>query len=489
MEPQGDIALIGLAVMGQNLILNMNDHGYTVVAFNRTVSKVDDFLNKQAKGTKVLGAHSIEEMVRMLKKPRRVMLMVKAGSAVDEFIEQILPHLEPGDIVIDGGNSLFEDTTRRVKYLESKGMLYVGTGVSGGEEGARRGPSIMPGGSPNAWPHVKPIFQSIAAKVSDGTPCCDWVGEEGAGHYVKMVHNGIEYGDMQLICEAYNILKNGLGLTADDMHQVFKEWNESDLESYLIEITRDILGFKDADGQPLVDKILDTAGQKGTGKWTVVNSQDLGIPITIIAEAVYSRCVSALKEERVKASRKLKGPRPAIGAAKKEAARKSFIEDIRLALYASKIVSYAQGYMLMRAAAKEYGWHLNYGGIALMWRGGCIIRSRFLGKIKEGFDRNPKLTNLMLDDYFRGEIKKCQKGWRNVVATAAKKGIPVPAFSTALGFYDQYRAAILPANLLQAQRDYFGAHTYERVDKTRGEFFHTNWTGRGGNVSSSTYNV
>ena len=489
MEPQGDIALIGLAVMGQNLILNMNDHSYTVVAFNRTVSKVDDFLNKQAKGTKVLGAHSIEEMVRMLKKPRRVMLMVKAGSAVDEFIEQILPHLEPGDIVIDGGNSLFEDTTRRVKYLESKGMLYVGTGVSGGEEGARRGPSIMPGGSPNAWPHVKPIFQSIAAKVSDGTPCCDWVGEEGAGHYVKMVHNGIEYGDMQLICEAYNILKNGLGLTADDMHQVFKEWNESDLESYLIEITRDILGFKDADGQPLVDKILDTAGQKGTGKWTVVNSQDLGIPITIIAEAVYSRCVSALKEERVKASRKLKGPRPAIGAAKKEAARKSFIEDIRLALYASKIVSYAQGYMLMRAAAKEYGWHLNYGGIALMWRGGCIIRSRFLGKIKEGFDRNPKLTNLMLDDYFRGEIKKCQKGWRNVVATAAKKGIPVPAFSTALGFYDQYRAAILPANLLQAQRDYFGAHTYERVDKTRGEFFHTNWTGRGGNVSSSTYNV
>jgi 6-phosphogluconate dehydrogenase len=489
MEPQGDIALIGLAVMGQNLILNMNDHGYTVVAFNRTVSKVDDFLQKEAKGSKVLGAHSIEEMVRLLKKPRRVMLMVKAGAAVDEFIEQILPHLEPGDIVIDGGNSLFEDTNRRVKYLESKGLLYVGTGVSGGEEGARRGPSIMPGGSPKAWPHVKPIFQAIAAKVSDGSPCCDWVGEQGAGHYVKMVHNGIEYGDMQLICEAYNLLKNGLGLSAEEMHQVFREWNEGELESYLIEITRDILGFKDTDGQPLVERILDTAGQKGTGKWTVVNSQDLGIPITLIAEAVYSRCVSALKEERVKAARKLKGPRPAIGAAKKEAAKKAFIEDVRLALYASKIVSYAQGYMLMRAAAKEYGWNLNYGGIALMWRGGCIIRSRFLGKIKEAFDHNAKLSNLMLDDYFRGEIKKCQKGWRNVVATAARKGIPVPAFSTALAFYDQYRAAVLPANLLQAQRDYFGAHTYERVDKPRGEFFHTNWTGRGGSVSSSTYNA
>jgi 6-phosphogluconate dehydrogenase len=489
IEPNGDIALIGLAVMGQNLILNMNDHGYTVVAFNRTVSKVDDFLNKEAKGTKVVGAHSIEEMVSLLKKPRRVMLMVKAGSAVDEFIEQLLPHLEPGDIIIDGGNSLFEDTNRRVKYLEGKGLLYIGTGVSGGEEGARRGPSIMPGGSPKAWPHVKPIFQAIAAKVSDGSPCCDWVGEQGAGHYVKMVHNGIEYGDMQLICEAYNILKNGLGLTADEMHQVFKDWNEGDLESYLIEITRDILAFRDSDGQPLVERILDTAGQKGTGKWTVVNSQDLGIPITLIAEAVYSRCVSALKEERVKAARKLKGPRPNIGAAKKDATKKAFIEDIRLALYASKIVSYAQGYMLMRAAAKEYGWNLNYGGIALMWRGGCIIRSRFLGKIKEAFDGNSKLTNLLLDDYFRGEIKKCQKGWRNVVATAAKKGIPVPAFSTALAFYDQYRAAVLPANLLQAQRDYFGAHTFERLDKPRGEFFHTNWTGRGGEVASGTYNV
>jgi 6-phosphogluconate dehydrogenase len=489
MEPKGDIALIGLAVMGQNLILNMNDHGFTVVAHNRTVEKVDQFLANEAKGTKVLGARSIPEMVAMLKRPRRVMMLVKAGKPVDEFIEQLLPHLEPGDIIIDGGNSLFEDTNRRVKHVESKGLLYVGTGVSGGEEGARRGPSIMPGGSPAAWPHVKPIFQAVAAKVEGGSPCCDWVGEQGAGHYVKMVHNGIEYGDMQLICEAYNIMKHGLGMSADDMHPVFAEWNKGDLDSYLVEISRDILAFKDADGAPLVDKILDTAGQKGTGKWTVVNSQDLGIPITLIAEAVYSRCVSALKDERVKAARKLKGPRPAIAAAAKPDKKKAFIADIQSALYASKIVSYAQGYMLMRAAAAEYQWTLNYGGIALMWRGGCIIRSRFLGKIKEAFDKNPKLTNLMLDDYFRGEIKKAQKGWRNVVATAAKRGIPVPAFSTALAFYDQYRGAVLPANLLQAQRDYFGAHTYERVDQPRGQFFHTNWTGRGGTTSSSTYNV
>src|SRR5216117_1156847 len=489
MEAKADIALIGLAVMCQNLILNMNDHGFTVVAFNRTVSKVDEFLNKEAKGTSVIGAHSIEEMIGLLKKPRRVILMVKAGKPVDEFIEQLLPHLEAGDIIIDGGNSLFEETIRRTKYVESKGLLYIGTGVSGGEEGARHGPSIMPGGSPAAWPHVKAIFQGIAAKVDNDSPCCDWVGENGAGHYVKMVHNGIEYGDMQLICEAYNILKNGLGMSADQMHQVFAEWNNGELDSYLIEISRDILAFKDTDGTPLVDKILDAAGQKGTGKWTVINSQELGIPITLIAEAVYARCVSALKDERVKAARKLKGPRPAIGAAKKESAKKAFIEDIRLALYASKIVSYAQGYMLMRSAAKEYGWNLNYGGIALMWRGGCIIRSRFLGKIKDAYDGNAKLTNLMLDDYFRGEIKKCQKGWRNVVAAAAKKGIPVPAFSTALAFYDQYRSAVLPAKLLQAQRDYFGAHTYERVDKPRGEFFHTNWTGRGGEVASGSYNA
>jgi 6-phosphogluconate dehydrogenase len=488
-NPTGDIALIGLAVMGQNLILNMNDHGFSVVAYNRTTSKVDDFLANEAKGTRIQGAHSIAELVSKLKKPRRVMLMVKAGSAVDDFIAQIVPHLEPGDIIIDGGNSLYNDSERRVKELEAKGLLYVGTGVSGGEEGARRGPSIMPGGSSRAWPHVKDIFQGIAAKVDGNVPCCDWVGDGGSGHYVKMVHNGIEYGDMQLICEAYNIMKNGLGMSADEMHQVFAEWNQGELDSFLVEITRDILGFKDADGSALVDKILDTAGQKGTGKWTVIDSANLAQPVTLIAEAVFSRCVSAMKDERVKAARKLKGPRPALSQAKKPAAKKAFIEDIKSALYASKIVSYAQGYMLFRAAAKEYGWNLNYGGIALMWRGGCIIRSRFLGKIKEAYDKNPKLANLLLDDYFRGEIKKAQKGWRNVVATAAKKGIPVPAFSTALAFYDSYRAAELPANLLQAQRDYFGAHTYERVDKPRGEFFHTNWTGTGGRVSSSTYNA
>jgi 6-phosphogluconate dehydrogenase len=484
MEATADIALIGLAVMGQNLVLNMNDHGYTVVVYNRTVSKVDEFLAKEAKGTKVQGAQSIEEMVRKLKRPRRVMMLVKAGQAVDDFIEQLLPHLEAGDIIIDGGNSLYQDTMRRTKYLESKGLLYVGTGVSGGEEGARRGPSIMPGGSPAAWPHVKEIFQSVAAKVSDGSPCCDWVGENGAGHYVKMVHNGIEYGDMQLICEAYNLMSTGLGMTADEMHQVFAEWNKGELDSFLIEITRDILAFKDTDGTPLVDKILDTAGQKGTGKWTVISSQELGIPITLMAEAVYSRAVSALKEERVKASRKLKGPRPKISGD-----RAKLVEDIRRALYASKIISYAQGYMLLRAAAQEYKWNLNYGGIALMWRGGCIIRSAFLGKIKEAFDKNPKLSNLLLDDFFRAAIKENQKSWRNVVALAAKKGIPVPAFATALSFYDQYRNARLPANLLQAQRDYFGAHTYERIDKPRGEFFHTNWTGRGGDTSAGTYNA
>ena len=490
MQPTGDIALIGLAVMGQNLIMNMNDHGFVVVAYNRTTEKVDHFLANEAKGSKVIGAHSIEEMVSNLKLPRRVMMLVKAGQPVDDFIEQLVPHLAPGDIIIDGGNSLFEDTNRRVKYCEGKGLLFVGTGVSGGEEGARNGPSIMPGGSPKAWPHVKDIFQAVAAKV-DGAPCCDWVGEGGAGHYVKMVHNGIEYGDMQLICEAYNILKHCLNLSADEIHSVFAEWNKGELDSYLIEISRDILAFKDTDGLPLVDKILDTAGQKGTGKWTVINSQDLGIPITLMAEAVFSRCISALKEERVKAARKLKGPRPFLTSIAANPGRKQqFIADIRDALYASKIVSYAQGYMLMRAAAKEYKWNLNYGGIALMWRGGCIIRSRFLGKIKEAYDTNPKLTNLLLDDYFRGEIKKSQKGWRNIVATAAKKGIPVPAFSTALAFYDQYRSAVLPANLLQAQRDYFGAHTYQRLDDAPGTPpHHTNWTGKGGTTSSSTYNV
>ncbi len=485
MEAKADIALIGLAVMGQNLILNMNDHGFTVVAYNRTVAKVDEFIAKEAKGTNVIGAHSIPEMVAMLKRPRRVMMLVKAGAAVDEFIEQLLPHLEPGDIIIDGGNSLFEDTMRRVKYVESKGLLYVGTGVSGGEEGARHGPSIMPGGSPAAWPHVKDIFQSIAAKVDNGVPCCDWVGENGAGHYVKMVHNGIEYGDIQIICEAYQLMKDGLGMTADEMSKVFAEWNKGELDSFLIDITANIVAFKDTDGQPLVDKILDTAGQKGTGKWTVMSSMELGIPITLMAEAVYSRCVSALKDERVAAAKKLKGPRKKITAD-----RTKFVEDIRRAVYASKIISYAQGYMLMRAAAKQYGWNLNNGGIALMWRGGCIIRSVFLGKIKDAFDLNPKLTNLLLDKFFRKAIKECQRSWRNVVAIAAKKGIPTPAFSTALNFYDSYRSDRLPANLLQAQRDYFGAHTYQRIDDPPGAApHHTNWTGHGGDVSSSSYNA
>jgi 6-phosphogluconate dehydrogenase len=484
MDTQADIGLIGLAVMGQNLVLNMNDHGFTVAVFNRTVSKVDDFLANEAKGTQVVGAHSIQEFVSLLKRPRRVMLMVKAGAPVDEFIEHLLPHLEKGDIIIDGGNSLFQDTDRRVKYVESKGLQFIGTGVSGGEEGARHGPSIMPGGSPGAWPHVKDIFQSIAAKVDNGVPCCDWVGEGGAGHYVKMVHNGIEYGDMQVIGEAYQLMRDGLGMTADEMSQVFAEWNKGELDSYLIEITANILKFKDADGTPIVDKIVDAAGQKGTGKWTVINSAELGIPITLIAEAVYARCVSALKNERIAAAKKLKGPQKKISGD-----RAKFIENIRLALYGSKIISYAQGYMLMRAAAKEYGWNLNYGGIALMWRGGCIIRSRFLGNIKVAYDNDPKLSNLLLDKFFRGEIKKCQRGWRNTVAMAAKKGIPTPAFSTALNFYDSFRCENLPANLLQAQRDYFGAHTYERLDKPRGEFFHTNWTGHGGTTASGTYTV
>jgi 6-phosphogluconate dehydrogenase len=481
---QADIALIGLAVMGQNLILNMNDHGFTVVAYNRTTAKVDEFLAHEAQGTKVIGAHSIEEMVSLLKRPRRVMLMVKAGSAVDEFIEQLLPHLEPGDIIIDGGNSLFDDTARRVKYVESKGLLYIGAGVSGGEEGARFGPSIMPGGSPAAWPHVKTIFQAIAAKVDDGSPCCDWVGEGGAGHYVKMVHNGIEYGDMQLICEAYQLMQEGLGMTPAEMSAVFAEWNQGELDSYLIEITRDILAKTDEDGAPLVDKILDTAGQKGTGKWTVISSADLGIPITLMAEAVYSRCVSAMKELRVQAAQVFGG-----GSRKVEAERKVFVEAIRQALYASKIISYAQGYMLMKAAAEQNGWQLNYGGIALMWRGGCIIRSAFLGDIKAAFEQDPQLQNLLLAPYFAAAIQKSEASWRQVVSTAVDKGIPVPAFSSALAFFDGFRSARLPANLLQAQRDYFGAHTYERIDQPRGRFFHTNWTGSGGRTASSTYSV
>ena len=484
-EPQADIALIGLAVMGQNLILNMNDHGFKVVAYNRTVSKVDEFLAKEAKGTEIVGAHSIAEMCAKLKKPRRVMMLVKAGSAVDDFIGQIVPHLEKGDIIIDGGNSLYQDSIRRCKELEAKEILFIGTGVSGGEEGARHGPSIMPGGSPAAWPHVKEIFQAVSAKVDGGAPCCDWVGEGGAGHYVKMVHNGIEYGDMQLICEAYQMMRDGLGMSADEIHNTFSDWNKGVLDSYLVEITRDILGFKEADGTPLVDHILDAAGQKGTGKWTVIDSMELGMPITLIAEAVYSHCVSALKDERVAASKVLAGPSGKIA----DTDKKAMLAAIHDALYASKMISYAQGYMLMRAAAKANGWTLNYGGIALMWRGGCIIRSQFLGKIKDAFDRDHNLVNLLLDSYFQAEIARCQQGWRKAIAAAVIAGIPVPAFSTALAFYDGYRSGRLPANLLQAQRDYFGAHTYERLDKPRGQFFHTNWTGRGGDTASSTYSV
>jgi 6-phosphogluconate dehydrogenase len=484
MKQLADIGLIGLAVMGENLVLNMESKGYTVAVFNRTVSKVDVFINGRAKGKNIIGTHSIEEFIKSIKKPRKVMLLVKAGKAVDDFIEKLIPHMEKGDIIIDGGNTHFPDTNRRTEYVESKGLLYIGTGVSGGEEGALRGPSIMPGGSKDAWPEVKPIFQDIAAKVEDGSPCCDWVGEKGAGHFVKMVHNGIEYGDMQLICEAYYIMKELLDMTADEMHEVFKEWNKGELDSYLIEITRDILAFKDDDGTPLVEKILDTAGQKGTGKWTGIAALEHGVPLTLIGEAVFARCLSAQKEERVKASKVLKGVQKNFTGD-----RKAFIEDVKYALYASKIVSYAQGYLLMRTAAKEYGWNLNYGGIALMWRGGCIIRSVFLGKIKEAFDKNPGLENLLLDPYFKNIVISAQNSWRKVVSNAALNGLPVPALATALTYFDGYRSERLPANLLQAQRDYFGAHTYERVDKPRGEFFHTNWTGRGGDTSSSTYTV
>jgi 6-phosphogluconate dehydrogenase len=479
-----DIGLIGLAVMGQNLVLNMNDHGYRVAVFNRTVSKVDDFINNEAKGTKVVGAHSMAELTEVLKKPRRVMLMVKAGDTVDQMIDQLLPHLEKGDIIIDGGNSLYTDTNRRTKTLAEKGILFIGTGVSGGEEGARHGPSIMPGGNPAAWPHVKEIFQAIAAKVEDGTPCCDWVGENGAGHYVKMVHNGIEYGDMQLICEAYQLLRDGLGLNPMALHDVFEEWNKGELDSYLIEITYQIFAKTDDDGAPLIDKILDTAGQKGTGKWTGISALETGTPVTLIGEAVFARCLSAMKDERVRASKILSGPK--LQAAQD---RKGFIEDARRALYCSKMISYAQGYMLLREAAKEEGWNLNFGGIALMWRGGCIIRSRFLGKIKEAYDKNPQITNLLLDDFFSKTLNGYQTSWRRAIIQAIEYGVPTPAFSTALSFYDGYRTARLPANLLQAQRDFFGAHTYERVDKPRGQFFHTNWTGHGGRTSSGTYNV
>ena len=482
---KSNIGLIGLAVMGENLVLNMENHGFSVAVFNRTTSKVENFINGRAKGKNIKGCFSIEELVDNLESPRKVMLLVKAGRPVDEFIDLLIPHLEKGDIIIDGGNSHFPDTIRRTEYVESKGLLYIGTGVSGGEEGALLGPSIMPGGSPDAWSAVKPIFQAIAAKVSDGSPCCEWVGNNGAGHFVKMVHNGIEYGDMQMISEAYSIMKNLLGMTPAEMQPVFAEWNKGELDSYLIEITRDILGKKDDDtGKAMVDVILDTAGQKGTGKWTSQAALDLGCPAPTVSEAVFARAMSAIKEERVEASKKLKGPEVKSSVDKKE-----FIEMVRKALYASKICSYAQGYQLMKLAAEEHKWDLKYGEIALMWRGGCIIRAQFLGKIKGAFDKNPKLQNLLLDDYFKSVIEKNQNAWRKVVATAIENGIPVPAFSSALAYYDGYRSERLPANLLQAQRDYFGAHTYERVDKPRGEFFHTNWTGRGGTTASSTYNA
>ena len=480
-----DIGLIGLAVMGENLVLNMENHGFSVAVFNRTVSKVDRFIDGRAKGKNIKGCHSIQELVDNLKRPRKIMLLVKAGEAVDTFIELLIPYLEQGDIIIDGGNSHFPDTIRRTRYVQEKGLLYIGTGVSGGEEGALTGPSIMPGGSPDAWPHVKPIFQAIAAKVADGSPCCDWVGNDGAGHFVKMVHNGIEYGDMQMISEAYFIMKNVLGMAPEEMQSIFSEWNKGELNSYLIEITSDIMGKKDDEtGKPLVEVILDTAGQKGTGRWTSLAALDLGVPAQTIAEAVFARAMSAIKEERVAASKVLKVPETKFNGDKAE-----FIEMIRKALYASKICSYAQGFQLMRAAAKEYNWNLNYGNISLLWRNGCIIRAQFLGKIKEAFDKKPDLPNLLLDGYFKAAIEKNQAAWRKVVANAVELGIPVPAFSSALAYYDGYRRASLPANLLQAQRDYFGAHTYERIDKPRGEFFHTNWTGRGGETASTTYNV
>ncbi|MBP7274840.1 MAG: decarboxylating NADP(+)-dependent phosphogluconate dehydrogenase [Kiritimatiellae bacterium] len=480
--PQADIGLIGLAVMGENLILNMESKGFTVACFNRTTSKVDEFLRGRANGKRIIGCHSIPELCAALKRPRKVMLMVKAGQAVDDFIAKIVPCLEPGDIIIDGGNSHFPDSSRRAAELEARGLLFIGTGVSGGEEGALTGPSIMPGGSEKAWPAVKAIFQRIAAHTDAGEPCCDWVGAGGAGHFVKMVHNGIEYGDMQMIAETYHFMRDGLGFDNRAMHEVFSRWNRGALDSYLIEITRDILGYRDERGEATLDTILDAAGQKGTGKWTAFAALDAGQPLTLIAEAVFARCLSSLKEERVAAARVLSGPK-----ARFRGNRATIRNDLRDALYASKIVSYAQGYQLMRAAAREYGWTLNYGGIALMWRGGCIIRSAFLGKIKDAYDRNPELVNLLLDPFFKRAVSRAQDGWRRVVAAAVTLGIPMPAISAALAYFDGYRTDALPANLLQAQRDYFGAHTYERTDRPRGEFFHTNWTGRGGKTAASAY--
>lgn len=481
---KADIGLIGLAVMGENLVMNMESKGFTVAVFNRTTSKVDNFIQGRAKGKNIIGAHSLEELVSVLKKPRKVFMMIKAGDAVDAMIDSLLPLLDDGDIIIDGGNSHFPDTMRRTEYVEKQGKLYIGTGVSGGEEGALKGPSMMPGGSAEAWPSVKPIFQAICAKVENGEPCCDWVGENGAGHFVKMVHNGIEYGDMQLICEAYQLMRDLLGMNYDEMHETFKKWNEGELDSYLIEITRDILAYKDTDGEPLCEKILDTAGQKGTGKWTAIAALDEGVPLTLIGEAVFSRCLSAMKEERTVAAKEFSRNIPAF-----EDDKKDMLESIRKALYASKIISYAQGYALMRSAAQHYGWNLNYGGIALMWRGGCIIRSVFLGKIKEAYEKNPALSNLLLDPYFKKTIEELVPSWRKVAAAAVGYGVPSPAITSALSYFDGYTTSRLPANLLQAQRDYFGAHTYERVDCPRGQFFHTNWTGHGGDTAATNYNA
>ena len=483
---KADIGLVGLAVMGENLVMNIESKGFTVCVYNRTAKKVTDFIKGRAEGRNISGADTLKDLVEKLKTPRKIMIMVKAGKPVDDYIEALIPLLSPGDIIIDGGNTHFKDTIRRTGYVESKGFLFIGTGVSGGEEGALKGPSIMPGGSPDAWPHVKPVFTAVAAKAAGDVPCCDWVGNDGAGHFVKMAHNGIEYGDLQLICEAYFLMKEYLGMNEDEMHDVFCEWNKGVLDSYLIEITCDILAYKDEDGKPVVEKILDTAGQKGTGKWTSVASLDEGVPLTLVSEAVYARYLSSFKEERIKASKILKGPDP---AGKFSGCKKTFIEDIRQALFASKIISYAQGFALMCAASKTYGWELNCGNIASLWRNGCIIRSSFLSDIKDAFDKNPGLENLLLDQYFQNAVAVSQDGWRRVCAAAIEHGAAIPAFAGALTYYDGYRTARLPANMLQAQRDYFGAHTYERIDKPRGEFFHTNWTGHGGSTVSSAYNA
>ncbi len=482
---KNDIGLIGLAVMGENLVMNMESKGFSVSVYNRTQQRVIDFINGRAKGKRITGTFSLEELVGSLRRPRIVMMMIKAGSAVDDMIDRLIPLLEPGDIIVDGGNSHFPDTARRTAYVESKGLLYVGTGVSGGEEGALRGPSMMPGGSFAAWEHVRPIFHAVCAKV-DGSPCCDWVGEGGAGHFVKMVHNGIEYGDMQLICEAYDLMRRLPGFDCARMSEVFREWNKTELDSYLIEITGDILARTEADGTPTVDLILDTAGQKGTGKWTAAAALDAGVPLTLISEAVFARCLSAMKSERVVASETFGRGKITLDVV--DAA--SFVDDIRSALYASKIVSYAQGFQLMRSAAKEYGWALDYGAIAMMWRGGCIIRSAFLGKIKQAFDESgDSLENLLLAPYFRDAVIKCLPGWRRVCAAALTAGVSLPAMTSALCWFDSSTSERLPANLLQAQRDYFGAHTYERTDRPRGEFFHTDWTGSGGSTASTNYNV